>query len=142
MNGNAELLNFVFQNAQMGVLTIEKLIELSEDPQFTNVLKSQFHEYECIHNAANELLAKNEKSEKGISTYEKIKTYIMINMQTLTDKSVSHIAEMLMVGSVMGIIQALRNLRKYNDTDRTILDLMDRLLKFEEKNITELKQFI
>ena len=66
----------------------------------------------------------------------------MIDMQTLTDKSSSHIAEMLMVGSVMGIIQALRNIRKYNDADKDVLDLMDRLLKFEERNITELKPFV
>ena len=142
MNGDAELLNFVYQNSQMGVLTIKELIQTNKDPGFSKVLKSQFSEYESIHNAANELLAQKEKSEKGISTLEKIKTYLMINMQTLTDKSVSHIAEMMMVGSVMGIIQALRNLRKYSDADRNILDLMDRLLQFEEKNISELKQFI
>ena len=142
MNGNTELLNFVYQNSQMGVLTINKLIEICDDPKFTTLLRSQFSEYETIHNQANDLLAQNDKSEKGISTCKKIKTYLMIDMQTLTDKSSSHIAEMLMVGSVMGIIQALRNIRKYNDADKDVLDLMDRLLKFEERNITELKPFV
>ena len=32
---------------------------------------------------------------------KKIRTYLMINMQTLTDKSTSHIAEMMMIGSTM-----------------------------------------
>ena len=35
----------------------------------------------------------------------------MINIQTLTDKSASHISEMLIIGSNMGIINALNLLK-------------------------------
>ena len=45
---------------------------------------------------------------------KKIRTYLMINMQTLTDKSTSHIARMMMIGSTMGIINAIRNIADYN----------------------------
>ena len=44
----------------------------------------------------------------------------MVNIQTLTDKSSSHIAEMLMVGSNMGIINAIKNLKKYSDAEQSI----------------------
>ena len=45
----------------------------------------------------------------------------MINMQTLTDKSTSHIAEMMMIGSTMGIINAIRNIADYNHAKKDII---------------------
>ncbi|MFR2445390.1 MAG: hypothetical protein ACLS7Y_01565 [Thomasclavelia spiroformis] len=45
----------------------------------------------------------------------------MINMQTLTDKSTSHIAEMMMIGSTMGIINAIRNIADYNHAKKILL---------------------
>lgn len=142
MNGNAELLNFIYQNSQMGVHTLEQLIGIVEDEKFKKHIESQYREYEEIHKAAQSLLNKNGYDEKGISTLEKIKSYIMINMQTLTDRTSSHIAEMLIIGSNMGIINAVRNIKKYQDAEQDILNLMKRLLEFEENNIQELKAFL
>lgn len=142
MNGNVELLNFIYQNSQMGVVTIDQLIGISKDENFINHLKSQYNEYEEINNQARSLLNKNGYDEKGISTFEKIRTYLMINMQTLTDKSTSHISEMMIIGSNMGIINAVKNIKKYSNADTEILSLMQRLLKFEENNVQELKEFL
>jgi hypothetical protein len=66
----------------------------------------------------------------------------MINLQTQNDKSTSHIAEMLIIGSNMGVINAIRNIRKYSAAEPSILALMERLLRFEENNIQELKNFL
>lgn len=143
MNGNSELLNFIYQNSQMGVGTINHLLEIVEDKKFIKHLQNQLDEYEEINKIANRLLNDNGYDEKGIGTLEKLRTYLMINFQTLTNKSSSHIAEMLIIGSNMGIIDAIKNIRKYqNETEKDILNLMRKLLKIEEKNIEELKEFL
>ncbi len=142
MNGNAELLNFVYQNSQMGVDTIKQLIEIVEDSDFKKHLESQFNEYKEIHIAAKKALNENGYDEKGISTLDKIKTYLMINIQTLADKTPSHIAEMLIIGSNMGIINAVKNLKKYKQAESDIISLMERLLRFEENNVQQLKEFL
>jgi len=142
MNGNAELLNFVYQNSQMRVETIKQLIGIVEDNDFKNHLESQFNEYKEIHIAAKKALNENGYDEKGISALDKIKTYLMINIQTLADKSPSHIAEMLIIGSNMGIINAIKNLKKYKNAEPNIKNLMERLLKFEENNVQQLKEFL
>lgn len=142
MNGNAELLNFVYQNSQMGVDTIKQLINIVEDEEFKKHLESQFNEYKGIHSAAQNALNENGYDEKGIGTLDKIKTYLMINMQTLTDKTPSHISEMLIIGSNMGVINAVKNLKKYQNAEPSIISLMERLLKFEENNIQQLKEFL
>lgn len=142
MNGNAELLNFVYQNSQMGVETIKQLIDIVEDERFKERLRSQYDEYFEIHRAAKEALNKAGYDEKGIGTLDKIKTYLMINMQTMRDNSPSHVAEMLIIGSNMGVINAVKNLKKYKNADPKILRLMEKLLKFEENNIQELKEYL
>lgn len=142
MNGNTELLNFIFQNSQMGVDTINQLLGIVEDENFKKHLQSQLNEYKEIHLTAQKALNENGHDEKGISTFDKIKTYFMINMQTMTDKTPSHISEMLIIGSNMGIIDAIKNLKKYNEAEPNIIKLMEKLLKFEEDNVQQLKQFL
>jgi hypothetical protein len=142
MNGNAELANFIYQNSQMGVNTISQLMDIVEDNNFKKQLQSQFNEYKEIHEAAKQSLNANGYDEKGISTLDKIKTYLMINMQTLTDKTPSHISEMLIIGSNMGVINAVKNLKRYKEAEADIISLMERLLKFEENNIQQLKEFL
>ena len=66
----------------------------------------------------------------------------MINLQTMNDKSASHMAQMLIEGSSMGVTNALQDLRKYEDADTEILRLMRKLYKFEEKNVETYKAFL
>ncbi|WP_054029141.1 hypothetical protein [Bacillus sp. FJAT-28004] len=142
MSGNAELLNFIYQNSQMGVDTIHQLIGIVEDENFKNHLQSQLNEYQEINTVAKSLLNKNGYDEKGISTFDKFKTYLMINMQTLTNKSSSHISEMLIIGSNMGVIDAVKNIKRYQQAEHEIVGLMEKLLRFEENNIQQLKNFL
>lgn len=126
----------------MGVHTLEQLIDIVEEYEFKRQLESQYREYQDIHRAAKEALNENGYDEKGIGAFDKIKTYLMINMQTMTDKSPSHIAEMLIIGSNMGIINAVKKLKEYKDAEPDIIALMERLLRFEENNVQQLKAFL
>ena len=96
-----------------------------------------------FHEKAREKLHENGFDEKGLNSFEKMRTYLMINMQTLTDQSVSHIAKMMIQGSSMGITEALQKLHQYeNDADKEIRKLMEDLKDFEEKNIERLKKYL
>ena len=143
MNGNEELLNFVYQNSQMGIDTLKQLLEISKDENFNKYLKGQGRGYLELHKKAIEFLYENGTDEKGLSMLEKMKTYWMINIQTINDKSTSHIAEMLITGSTMGINEAVKKIHDYEETaKKEYVDLMRRLQKFEEGNIERLKEFL
>lgn len=142
-NQNAQLLNFIYQNSQMGVDTITELLDIATDQVFKEHLHAQLKEYRRIHDKAACMLQENGFNEEGLSAFEKIRTYLMINFQTLADDSVSHIAEMLIVGSTMGVIQALQNIQKYKEsTEPDILALMKDLKQFEENNVERLKSWL
>ncbi|WP_279160359.1 hypothetical protein [Thomasclavelia cocleata] len=142
MNDDVKLLNFIYQNSQMGVETIDQLEKIVEDKDFKRYLKEKYEGYCKIHKDAKEKLNSHGYDEKGISSFEKLRTYLMINMQTLTDKSTTHIAEMMMIGSTMGIVSAIRNLNDYSNADNNIIKLMETLKAFEEKSYHDLQVFI
>lgn len=142
MNGNAELLNFIYQNSQMGVETMEQLGSMTKDSRFRSFLEKQQEGYLTFHKKAKELLCESGYDEKGLGSLEKLRTYLMINIQTMMDKSTSHMAEMLINGSTMGVTDAIKKINQYQGAESRILDLMEELQKFEEKSLEKLKGFL
>ena len=137
MNANAEFLNYVYQNSQMGVDTLQQLLDITEDEKLQAYLEKQLEGYRKFHNEARDLLNRNGYDEKGLGTF------LMVNLQTMTDASTSHIAKMLIQGSSMGITEAVKKLHQYeNDVEKDIKKLMERLQEFEEENVEKLKEFL
>lgn len=142
MDTNTELLNFIFQNSEMGTNTLAELIEISGDVPFEEVLVKHQEGYKAINKEAVSLMESNEEEPKGISKFDQIKTYLMIKASTLTNHSASHFAEMLIQGSTMGTVDLCKKLNSYTDVKPEIRALAEHLLQFEEGNIEELKQYL
>ncbi len=142
MTGNAELLNYIHQNAEMGKETLSQIVLIVEDMEFKKELTKQLSEYQKIYDETERIFAQAGKESKDISPFTKISSYIMINMKTLTDKSATHIAEMLMQGSNMGIIDVTKRLNAYDGANKDILKLAKDLLKTEQNNVEALKKFL
>ncbi|MFV0342551.1 MAG: hypothetical protein ACK5JH_06605 [Anaerocolumna sp.] len=142
MEKNVELLNYIYQNAQMGLDTISHLIGIIEDDAYKKMLKSQYKEYDSIYQDTKEKLESLHKEGKNIGLYQKTSANVMINLKTLTDKTPSHISEMMIQGSTMGVIDSIKKLKEYKGADAEILELGQKLLKFEEANIEECKKFL
>ena len=145
MDGNNEILNFIYQNSEMGTETIKHLIDITENStnnEFKDVLYSQYNEYKNIFNKSEKMIKDRGHDAKDINKFQKITTYIMINMKTLTDRSPSHLSEMLIQGSTMGIIDATKRINQYDDADKDVLDLANRLLEFEKDNQEEWKKIL
>lgn len=142
MNKNIEFLNYIYQNAEMGDNSISELLKIITDQTFKNSIESQLHEYQMILDKTTALLAKFNGDVKGLNAFAKISTYMMINIKTLTDQTPSHISEMLIQGSSMGITDITKKLHEYNDADQEIVNLATSLLHIEQQNIESLKKFL
>jgi len=142
MNENIEMLNYVYQNAEMGKTTIEQILKEVKDLEFRDVLKEQLKDYEYVASQCDDLLNVGGKLPKGIDVMPKIMSYFKIKMDTLKDDTSSHIAEMMINGSTMGITDITKNLNKYSNVDNNVKDLSSRLLKIEQDNIETLKPYL
>ena len=72
----------------------------------------------------------------------KISSYLMTEMKTMTDKSVSHMADMMIQGNTMGMTAIIRNMREHEDADIGATSLAEKLLATAEHNVSEMKNFL
>lgn len=144
MNANIEMLNYIYKNAQMGQNSINHLLEIiKDDSKFKNLLNSQFNEYKAIFDESEKALKEHGYEPKGNSTIQKFETYMMIDMKTLTNKTPDHVAEMLIQGSTMGVIQITRRLKDYTGSiDKNVQRLAEKLLSTEQHNVEECRKFL
>jgi len=142
MNNNVEFLNYISKNAEMGFTSIKDLIDIVNDKKFKEILKQQINEYENIYHEANKLLDNYNEEQKEINSIQKFTSYIMIKINLLKDKSISHIAEMMVKGSNMGIIDIEKKLNSFDNLDKKVNRLGEKLLKTEENNIEQLKSYL
>lgn len=142
MDTNTEFLNYIYQNTNMGIDTIKQILGIVEDKKFSETLQLQLKEYENINSIAKKKLNDLGHQEKDIGNMQKIGAYMSISVKTLIDKSTSHIAEMLIEGSTMGIVDATKHINKYDKANKDIIDLANQLLKTEQNNVEQLKKFL
>lgn len=76
MNANTELLNFIYQNSQMGVDTVRQLMDITENADFQKLLSEHLEGYQKVHEKAWRMLNENGYDEKGLSAFEKIRTIL------------------------------------------------------------------
>lgn len=142
MGGTAELLNGVYRNSEIGIESLERLIQRVENQRLKAFMQMEFREYAAINVAAKNLLTENGYPERGLTLYERTRTRLVIELETLRDRSSGHIAQMLIQGSTLCVIDAIRTVRNYGGADSEITGLMLRLRQFEERNVERLKAFL
>jgi predicted methyltransferase len=142
VNENIEMLNYVYQNAEMGKTTIEQILKEVNFLEFRDVLKEQLRDYQYVVNKCDTILSEEGKLPKGVDVMPKIMSYFKIKFDTLKDDTPSHIAEMMINGSTMGITDITKNLNRYNNINNETKDLASRLLKIEQDNIDVLKSYL
>lgn len=143
MQQDTELLSYIHKNAAMGTRTIPQVLSLPQSAAMSRALNSQLKEYEKIARAAQEHAKARGETVKEPSHASQAMSAMMLRMQTLTDHSTSHLAEMMIQGSTMGTVQMTRRLNQFhNRADKEIVALGKQLLETEEKNIQQMKYYL
>ena len=145
MNENSELLLYIYKNADMGVKSTTKLINLlnSKDNKIKNVVEGELKGYENFLKKSKSLLKKNKIEPKSSNMFAELSASITMNIELLKDNSDAKIADILIRGFTMGNIEIDKKIDKYkDDADKSILKLAKDLKKFGESNIELLKPFL
>lgn len=139
---NLEFLNKIYQNAQMGSNSITYVSEKTNDTKLLGQLQNQLQEYNEIASEAAEKIFENDKIPKEKGPMAQVGLWSSVQMNTLVDKTSTHIAEMMMQGSTMGIIDMAKALRKYSNAEPGTIALGEKLIKTEEENFQRMKEFL
>lgn len=141
MKDEIEFLEYIYQNAKMGIESIGRLIKAREkDDKINKILKEQLHDYNNIAISAKGMLKRRNKDVKDVSLMSKIATYMTIKINLSKKDGDKEAVDMMIKGSEMGIEQIKKHLNEYKHLNKTVVNLANRLLNIEENNIQKLKK--
>lgn len=112
------------------------------DQALKDDLEPQLEEYRRMCIASEALLSAQKADVKGVNPMAKASAYLKMNANTMANKSPSHISEMLIEGSTMGIVDITKKLNEYKGADAGVMALGKALLKQEQNNIERLKKHL
>lgn len=140
-NDNIIFLNLIYQNAQMGVIGIDAVIDKVENEELAKLIKEQREEYEQFLDDTKEILLKYGAKEEEISALKKLSSKIMSEAMTI-NKDEKNIVKLMMEGNEKGVIAIQEKINMYENQDEEIVNLAKKLLATEEHNMEEFKQYL
>ena len=130
-----EVLAEIYRNAQLALESISDILPAAEDdPTIKAELSRQHEEYEKF-SARAAMLARDMGIElKEPNPMKKAMMWGSIKMNTLTDNSRSHIADMMVQGTVMGVTSLRTSAGDLvPDGNEKIADLLREMITVEEE---------
>lgn len=139
---NVNVLDELNKGCCMGMDAMEFIMEKVTEKDFKSLLEKQYADYKKIHDKINELYPEySSKEPHETSKANKVMTWYSIQMKTITDSTTSKLAELLLQGTNMGIIEG-RKLLNHKDTDKDVEKLIDEYVKMQEVCVEKLKKFL
>ena len=142
MNRPEYILNEINKGIKMGMDSISSIAEKVTDDKLKDDLQSEYNQYNEILNAVNAELGKYEEFPKELNPAQKMMGWFDIQISTMTDDSDSKIAEMLIKGTNMGIIEGVKLLNNNPETTTEIKNILTNFIQFQENNVERLKKYL
>ncbi len=137
-----DILNELNKGIKMGMDSISNVLESVKDDDFKQILLSQYNRYNEILNKVDKNLQKFNKVPKELPAMQKMMGSIEVKLNTTSDNSISHIAEMMLQGTNMGIIKGIKLLHNNSDISDETKDILKEFVDYQEECIEILKKYL
>ncbi|MBP3920365.1 MAG: hypothetical protein J6D28_02250 [Bacilli bacterium] len=135
-------LDEIHKGACMGMDAVHFILDKVKDDDLKKYLQNDYEKYSTIaHNIEKIYPNYNDGEPHKTSAMNKAMTWYGIEMKTLTDDSTSKIAELLLQGVNMGIIEGRKILNKKN-IDEKVNDIVDKYVTMQEESVEVLKKYL
>lgn len=142
MDSNRYILNELNKGIKMGMDSISNVSEKVQDDRFKQDLKYQYDEYNKILNEVNNELTNYDDFPKELNPMQKAMGWMGVELNTISDKSNSKIAEMMIQGTNMGIIEGVKLLNQNPEAATEVKNVLNEFIKFQENTVEQLKKYL
>lgn len=142
-NLTSQVIDNVYKNAHIALQSISNVLPEAEDGALKRELHAQYEGYEKFIGELSKFMHDNGFEPKDVNPLKKAMLFTSVKMNALTDDSASHLADMMVKGTVMGITE-LRQLlsRSGNSLDGAVKEQVKKLLDLEESYEKRLKAYL
>ncbi len=141
---NLQMLDRMYKNVKMGSDSMVNIMSKVKDDGLRQELTSQLDKYEEYAKQVGNMIysAGSTPKEQGVMT--KMSAKMGMAMNTMTDSTSSHLAQMIIEGATMGMTDMTKIVREYENRgcSEASLKLARDIAGFEDKSIDALKKFL
>lgn len=142
-DNNLDFINEVYKNAHVALQAISNVLDSVEDASFKKELLYEYKGYENLISEISAYMAEKGYETKELGTMKKVMMKTGIKMNTAFNDSVSHIAEIMIKGTVMGITELCSLLNDVTEKiDEEVITFAKKLKTLEEQYEERLKKFL
>ena len=135
-------LDEIHKGAYMGIDAVNFVLDKVQSSELAEVLHKQHNQYKDIARRIEDIYSQYDDGEPHkTSAMNKAMTWYGIEMKTLTDKSDSKIAELLLSGVNMGIIEGRKILNKKN-LNKEVDEIVSTYVSMQEDCVEVLKGYL
>ena len=142
MDNNINTLDELNKGCCMGIDALNVILSKVDDNKFKDLLEKQKIEYEDLSNRINSLYEDySDGSIHETNLVEKAMTWYGIQKDTITNSSISNLADLLIRGTNMGIVEGKKILNN-KTLDKKVHKICSEYIKMQEAYIEKLKKYL
>lgn len=141
-NDNKELLGGLYKLCQTGMEATKTVLPKVKSGALRNELEEQYNDYSKTASYAEQTMMKSGILPQENSILSKAAMWGSIQLQTLTEASSDHIAELMINGTTMGVVDLTKHMGACKGADEELIDYTEHFIKNEERHIDNLKAFL
>jgi hypothetical protein len=140
----SELLDDIYKNVKMGADSIINLLSRVKDEGERVEMTRQLDGYERLAQKASRMMNEIGMKPKEESAMARASAKIGMSMNTMIDSSSSHIAEMMVQGSTMGVTDMLRKITEAQEQGirGEVIALAREVADFEQHAAERMKAYL
>lgn len=100
-----EAITNLYKNAHIALQSISNIMPHATDKKFKNELTAEYEGYEKAIGEMSSFMSERDMEPKDINVFKKAMLSASIGLNAIKDDSDSHLAEMMVQGTVMGITE-------------------------------------
>ena len=137
-----ELANRIYQDATVGTLAIDKILKKTNNEDLKKLFTKQYDMYEKFANKCDIFAINNDFEIKENSTFKKVKQTAMLYFSLWADKSTRHIIELMITGTVMGIVDTIKAQKDLKTENEELNAMVVEFKKIQEDFYEKLKKHL
>jgi len=142
MNQTIQLLQDVVRGARTGGEAVSQLMEKTDSPEMRGELSLERSRYLAAEREAENALAAAGGRPEPVGLMSRAGMWLGTQMNTLADTSNSHIAEMVIQGATMGVIELTKSRGSYPDADSRAAGIASRFIVMQNDIINRQKGYL
>ena len=137
-----KILREIVRNTEMGIQSIQNLMSYVENEEFRRLIMNQQDDLRNFYNRALNELDCSEQEQAKSGFFEKTMLKAGVSMNAMFNNNLSHIAEMLIDGYIMGVNSVQKCVNELKKDGTEMPSIAGEVIDFYDKCIATLREYI